>query len=86
LSRHIDSNAKWVYRAVITRDYPAYTDRWGNAHGAYTADEYCGPFSTKGHATAAIKRAQRVEHWGDGKPTITGRVEHSPLYWEDVNL
>jgi hypothetical protein len=87
LSRHIDSDAKYVYRAVVTREYPAHTDRWGNVHEAYSATEYCGPFSTKGHATAAIKRNQRsAERWSvnPGSPTVTGEVQRSPLYWEGV--
>lgn len=85
MSRHIDSDAKYVYRAVVTKDFPAYTDRWGNAHEAHIDVEYCGPFSAKGHASAAISRAKRQGKWWMGvEATVTGEVQQSPLYWEGV--
>jgi hypothetical protein len=87
VSRHIDSDAKYVYRAVVTRDYPTYTDRWGNVHEGHSATEYCGPFSARGHASAALSRAKKTASswWVYGEaPTITGRVERAPLNWEGM--
>ena len=86
MSRLLHGDEAVAYRAVIVRAHSEYIGRDGLRRDYEEYVTYAGPFGTVGAAKAAITKARRdAARWPrEWTTTVTGKVQCTPLGWEDV--